>query len=254
VRTEQELSLARARGDRWLPERDARSVSDAAAFVDSVGFALLFPADRFAAPSLYEAVAGPDAVAWQHGMGEAESAVWDWKDELPASGTAWYGKFLFKRASLLSPKALGLLYRGAGDIDDYRGFDLGPEARRIAQALAVAPVSSAVLRGDIIGDRAAYERGITELHRSLLVTTAGVAEQRSGWPASVIDLTCRRFDVGGTADDDAAAALFLDTVLTATPAQLARAFGWTAAVAKTVLARLVAAGRVRAGADGHTVL
>jgi hypothetical protein len=173
--------------------------------------------------------------------------VWEWKDQLPEARAAWYGKFLFRRASLLSPAMLALLYPGAGDIDDFRDFDLGPHARRIGEALMVGPLSSAVLRNEIVGDKASYEKGIAELHRQLLVTTAGVEEQRSGWPASIIDLTCRRFDVGGAADPLAAAEAFLGTVRAAKPADLARAFGWPAAEARTVLDRLAATGAVRLG-------
>jgi hypothetical protein len=60
VRTDS-LALAGARGQRWLPDRPVQSIEDAARFVDDVGFALLFPSDRPTAPSLWEAVAGPDA-------------------------------------------------------------------------------------------------------------------------------------------------------------------------------------------------
>ncbi|MFD0596964.1 hypothetical protein ACFQZ4_35800 [Catellatospora coxensis] len=100
---DQELVLARARGDRWLPETRPQTVEEAGRFVDDVGCALLFPAANTLAPSLYETVAEEDAVAWADGMGEAESTVWTWKDALPEAGLAWYGRFLFRRASLLSP-------------------------------------------------------------------------------------------------------------------------------------------------------
>lgn len=236
-----ELALARARGERWLPEARPDTLAAAGDFVDRVGFALLFPADNALAPSLYETVAEDDAVAWAQGMGEAESTVWTWKDALPEAGRAWYGKFLFRRASLLSPELLRLLYAGPGEPDDHEDLDLSREAHVIARALLTGPLTSSALR-ELVGDRAAYERAITELQRRLLVTSAGVREQRAGWPASIVDLTCRRFEVGGGHDPVGAARRYVDTAVEATPAQLARAYGWTAATARAHLDTLVAQG------------
>jgi hypothetical protein len=234
------LALAGARGGRWLPARRLRSAKEAARFVDDVGFALLFPTDRPTAPSLWEAVAGPEAAPFAHGMGPAESMVWTWKDLLPEAGLAWYGRFLHQRASLLSRPVLAALYPGRGEPDDHRAVSLPPEAQRIAEALRAGPLPSSALRA-LVGHRGRYDRAIHELHRHLLVTTAGVHEQRSGWPAAVIDLTCRRFDVGGGADHRYATARFLDTMVEAAPEELARAYRWPPAAARAALDDLVAA-------------
>src|SRR5262245_114190 len=99
-------ALAGARGRRWLPVERLGSIEDAAGFVKDVGFALLFPVDRPIAPSLWEAVAGPDARPFAEGMGAAESLVWTWKDRLPEAGYAWSGRFVYGRASLLSLQLL----------------------------------------------------------------------------------------------------------------------------------------------------
>jgi hypothetical protein len=230
-----ELALARTRGTRWRPARPVNSIEAAARYVDRLGFALLFPTERADAPALYEAVAGEDAIPFQNGMGPAESAVWTWKDELPAAGLAWYGRFLYGRACLLSPTLLRALYPGAGEPDDHEALELPPGSHRIVEALITGPLSSAALR-EIIGDRRRYDRAVNALHRNLLVTSAGVEEQRSGWPAVVLELTCRLFDVGGGPDHPYATERFLDTMVDATPAQLARAYGWPVAEARTRLA------------------
>lgn len=248
-----DLALARARGKRWLPARRLASLKAAGRFIDDVGFALLFPADGALAPSLYEAVAGPDAVAWATGMGEAESTVWTWKDALPLAGSAWSGKFIYRRGSLLSPRLLSLLYPGEGELDDHRRLDLGREAHRIADALLTGPLPSSALR-ELVGDRNRYDRAITELQRQLLVTAAGVHEQRSGWPATIIDLTVRRFEVGGGPDRAAAAGTYLGTVLAAKPAQLTRAFGWDARAARQAMDGLVEAGTARQVAGTYRVI
>jgi hypothetical protein len=71
------------------------------------------------------------------------------------------------------------------------------------------------------------------LQRNLLVTSCGVRAHRTGWPASVIDLTCRLFDIGGGGlDREYATACFVDTMREATPAHLARAYGWPTGVAR----------------------
>jgi hypothetical protein len=232
--------LTGARGERWSPVRLLRSIEDAAAFVDDVGFALLFPVDRPIAPSLWEAVAGPDATPFAEGMGRAESLVWNWKDQLPEAGFAWSGRFLHGRASLLSPRLLAALYPGHGQPDDDRAFPLPPEAHEIAEALRAGPLSSSALRS-VVRDRGRYGRAIRELQRRLLVTSAGVREQRSGWPAVVLELTCHRFDVGAT-DLRYAITRFLDTMIEATPLELARVYQWPAAAARAALDDHVATG------------
>jgi hypothetical protein len=227
-------ALGRARGDRWLPVPLVTAIDEAAAYVDGVGFAVLFPAERIESPSLWEAVAGPDAVPFAAGMGPAESQVWAWKDELPKAGLAWYGKFVYKRASLLSPRLLTALYAGAGEPTDYLAFDLPDAAHRIADALMTGPLPTAALR-EIVGDRGRYSTAIAALQRHLLVTSAGVRESRTGWPAAVVDLTCRLFEVGGGLDYAYATGRFLDTMIEATPGQLSRTYGWPAATARTHL-------------------
>jgi hypothetical protein len=235
-------ALGRARGDRWLPDQPVTSLDEAARFIDDVGFALLFPADRIQAPSLWEAVAGPDAVPFAEGMGPAEADVWTWKDELPKAGLAWYGKFLHKRASLVSPRLLSALYPGDGEPADHEAFELPAEAHQLAEALMTGPLTSAALR-ELIGDRGRYDRAMAALQRNLLVTSCGVHRQRAGWPAAVFELTCRLFDVGGGQDRWYAAERFLDTMVEATPGELARAYGWPAVTARAQFDALGAAQR-----------
>ena len=208
------------------------TLDEAAAFVDEFGFAVLFPAPGIDLPSLYEAVAGPGAVPFATGMDEAESLVWSWKDELPRAGLAWYGKFLYRRASLLSPRLLAALYAGPGHDDDHRSLELSREAHQIADALRPGPLTTAALR-EIVGNRSRYERAMGELYRQLLVTSGGVEPQRSGWPAGVVELTCRAFPVGGQLDRGYATRRLLSIVDEATPRELARAFGWPIATARS---------------------
>lgn len=237
------LALGQARAKRWwVAGRRVGSIERAAAFVEDVGLALLFPTPRVLAPSLWEAVAGDDAEPFATGMGAHEQKVWAWKDELPRRRLCWYGAYLGSRGSLLSPVLLAALYPGAGEVDDHESLPLSPAAHEIARALAGGPAPSASLRR-LVGDRNRYQRGVVELQRMLIVTTAGVEENRTGWPSALFDLTCRRFSVGDGRDHGLAAARFLDTGLEVTPAELARTFRWPTALARAALDELVRAGR-----------
>jgi hypothetical protein len=248
-----DVRLGRARARRWwVSGRRVKSIERAAAFVDDVGFALLFPAPRALAPSLWEAVTGEDVEPFAAGMGTDEQRVWTWKDELPRRGLAWYGAFVAGRGSLLSPGLLAALYPGAGQVDDHESLPLSAAAHEIARALVVEPLPSAFLR-TLIGDRNRYQRAVAELQRQLLVTTAGVQESRTGWPSALVELTCRRFDVGGRHDPSLVAAQFLDTMLQATPADLARALRWPMLQARARLDQLVDAGQATSKADCYRV-
>jgi len=243
-RPDGEVELGRARERRWwLRGRRVRSIARAGAFVEDVGFALLFPSERVLAPSLWEAVAGEDAEPFATGMEVNEQRVWSWKDDLPRRGVAWYGNFVAGRSSFLSPSLLRWLYPASGGTDDHLDLDLSPTAHEIATALAEGPQPSARLRA-LVGDRGRYQRAAVELQRQLLVTTAGVHEQASGWPSSVLDLTCRRFDVGTGQDHLAAAELFIGVVLEASAGDLARTFRWPIGTARGHLDALVPAARV----------
>jgi hypothetical protein len=59
--------------------------------------------------------------------------------------------------------------------------------------------------------------------RQLVITTAGSTNTEPGGPRRCSS-TCRRFQVGAGTDHGLAASRFLDTMLQATPADLARAF------------------------------
>src|SRR5215217_7779114 len=117
-------SLMSERGDRWLPAEPVRTLDAAAAFVDDVGIALLFPADKPIAPSLWEAIAGPDAEPFAAGMNDDETLAWEFKDALPAASLAWSGKFVQGRNTLLAPRLLASLYPGAGHPDDHQSLHL----------------------------------------------------------------------------------------------------------------------------------
>jgi len=243
---DRDLELAEARGRRWwIDEPRVETIEQAAAFVTDVHCALLFPFETIALPSLWEAIAGPDEVAFTT-WGPNEDRIWAWKDELAARGLAWYGKLVRKRATLLSPVLLADLYPGNGDVDDFRRLPLGADAARVAGALAGGPLPQSILREEVgltgKAGKGRFDRAMIDLQRHLLVTHAGVWEQEAGWPAAVIALTASVFDVGGRRDPVAAAAKYVTTALEVTAAELGRAFAWPVVEARAALDALVAQG------------
>src|SRR5438094_690781 len=185
------MELAAERAKRWWQTRPpVRTIQRAAAFVDDVGLALLFPARGVELPSLYNAASERLADnLWTVEWGPEAERVWQWKDELPLGGRAWYGKFLGGRASLLSPALLADLYPRSGRPDDFTKAPLGEDARRIAEVVLLSgPTSTAALREELGLDgkkgQARFSRALAELGRHLVVTNFGVEDHGPGWPAA----------------------------------------------------------------------
>lgn len=246
--------LERARARRWwLSKRKVASLQRAAAFVDDVGFALLFPNKGVALPCLYDVASDKPLFSPAGDWGPDADRVWGWKDELPRRGLAWYGRFVRGRPSLLAPSLLADLYPRAGRPDDFEDADLSPPAHRIARILLRSgPQSTGALREalDVEGKRAndAFYRTIAELGRALVITHFGVEDEGAGWPVPVLELTPRAFRIpprrGETAERRLSAAdRYLDTMLVAAPHELGNAFGWGAAAARRTLEDLVERGR-----------
>jgi hypothetical protein len=261
--------LAAARRSRWWQTgRPVRSMKRAAAFVDDVGFALLFPKHTEEFPSLWATVSDRAAASITDEWSPEMERMWGWKDELPRAGLTWYGRFVRGRPSFLSPALLVDLYPRAGDPGDFVDLDLSPTARRVADFLLInGPSPSALLREvtDAQGTKgqARFTKAMGELGRALVVTHFGTQESGSGWPSAVLELTARAFPVGvrprrarvSPGHEDArlrAAGRFLDTMLRVRAYELGNAFGWGADAARDALDRLVAQGA--AAPDGNAYL
>jgi hypothetical protein len=70
----------------WQTGRPIRSIGWAGAFVEDVGFALLFPTAGMALPSLYETACEQPVPLVETGWGPDEQRGWGWKDALPRKG------------------------------------------------------------------------------------------------------------------------------------------------------------------------
>lgn len=188
-----------------MSPRLVRSLRGAAAFVDRVGLAVVFPSDDLVLPSLWEAVAGDEEIRWSTRDPEGRfveftpefARVWRWKDELPEQRLVCVGKHVRGRAALVSLQLLGALYGltgRPGKTDDFRGEELSPVELAVAEAaLDHGPCTSPELHELTGHERKHVQRAIDRLQRRLVLTGAGAQEQDRGWPAVVFDVLARRY-------------------------------------------------------------
>lgn len=252
--------LAQARTERWwLTTRSVASLARAGAFIDDVGFALLFPHEGVVLPTLYDAVSDLPLSTIKDYWGPDATRVWTWKDQLPRRGLAWYGRFLRGRPSFLAVRLLADLYPRAGRPDDFEDAVLSTAARRIATILLRSgPQSRAALR-EALGvagrrQRDAFSAAVAELSSLLVVTHFGLEEAGAGWPTTILELTSRAFEIPCRPNPGAthlrAARWFVDTMLETRPQELARTFGWDVGRARDMLEDLVASGHAARSEQG----
>jgi hypothetical protein len=231
-----------------------RTVEAAAAFVDRVGLATLFPKADVVLASLWEATAGPGRVEW--GVQDTETGkwemtpefglVWGWKDDLPARRLAAAGKHCGSFVLLVAPRLLPALYAVTGrrgEPHDFRETDLNDLQRDVAEAvLAHGPATGPRIRELLAtDDRRRVAAAIDGLQRHFVLTSVGVTEQRQGWGANTFDLVARHWgrELRSLPPDREARAVLARTVLDAagelSSADLAGALGWRTRVAAAIL-------------------
>ena len=191
-----------ARGDR--PRREARlrrvggiaSIRGAAAWVDRVGLAALFPTDDLVLPSLWEAVTGKPVV--DRDFAPDVALVWGWKDELPEPEARLRGEAPRRPRLARLARAAARPLRAHGPERAAGGLPRrGALARRAGRRRGVARVRPDQQRGAAEPRRAraeARERGgASRLQRRLVLTAAGRQEHERGWPSVVFDILPRRY-------------------------------------------------------------
>ncbi len=252
--------------------RRIATIRGAAAWVDRVGLAVLYPNEALVLPSLWEALTGREDVDWAEREDGGRfvdftpdfARVWRWKDELPEQRLVCAGKHLGGRASLVSLRALPNLYAltgRAGRADDFRDEELSPVERDIAEAvLASGPISTAELP-ELAGHEGKRVSAATaRLQRRLVLTAAGRQERDRGWPAVVLDLLPRRYGhrLSNLPDLEDARTALASVVLRLTPelsaADLAAVIGGPRREAAVALDRLVEDGKARSrDAGGYSL-
>ena len=165
-----------------------RTREQAAAWIDEVGVALLYPNGDFVLPSLWEAMTGHQDMDWE---APETWKVWAWKDELPARRLACVGLHVARTSSLVSPALVGAVFALTADARaalEGLELELAEAAHEIGR-----PATRRELRLLVGADKRLGDRAINALQRKLVLTNAGVDTEGSGWGATLHDLLERRW-------------------------------------------------------------
>jgi hypothetical protein len=217
-----------------------RTLAAAAAWVDDVGLALLFPKPDVVLPSLWEQVNGSAErnwsirdedgkfVSWSEPMG----FLWPAKDELPEQGLVCVGKHLARVVACVAPRLVPLLVAANREpVEDDPIVDAVRE---------LGPLTSPQLRAATGLDKKTVDRTIASLHHGLLLTSSHLVEQDGPWGALAHDLLdCKWAVPKRLPARDAArrelAALVLGAAHELSAADLAGCFGWRRKEAAAIL-------------------
>lgn len=234
--------------------RRVRTIQDAARLINTVGFCLLFAstnASRIELPSLFEAVKGRrDAHIedWDHDS----DLVWGWKNDLPATRRAYYGKALTGKPIFISLAMLPhVIALGAPENipQAYARGRISQEAKRAHDTLAaMGPTPTMALRTATGLDNTRYHRALDELQRALVILPVGATLEQGAWASQIFDLVARWFprqwERARTIDADAArralAQKYVATVIACTAPMISRAFGLPRAQIAVTVEDLVA--------------
>ena len=176
----------------------ARTLEQAAAWLDDVGLALLLSNGDYVLPSLWEAVAGHSEVEWgvQNEAGKwvftkEMDRVWTWKDDLAQRRLACVGLHLARTSSLVAPRLVSAVYALTQDARaTLEGLEL--ELSEAAAELG-RPATRRELRLLVGADKRLGDRAVNALQRKLVLTNAGLDTEGSGWGATLHDLFARRW-------------------------------------------------------------
>ncbi|HST18364.1 MAG TPA: crosslink repair DNA glycosylase YcaQ family protein [Gaiellaceae bacterium] len=222
------------------------TIEAAAAWVDRVGLALLFPKADVVLPSLWEQVNGstdenwavrePDGtfVRWTEEMG----FLWNAKDELPSRNLVCVGKHLARVTALIAPPLLPSVCAQAD-----RSVPDGPAADVLDAVREHGPLTGPQLRDLLGAAKKDVDRAVTLLHRRLLLTSSHLVAQEVGWSALAHDLVDRKWRLPERLPPPEEARRELAGLLLAragelTAADLTGALGWKRALCATVLDEL----------------
>jgi hypothetical protein len=182
-----------------------RSIEEARAFVDEVGFCYLWPIKGAELPNLLHAIAGRARTVPEEHADPDGSRCWGWKDQSLDKKWWYYGKLLRRRATLVSLELLPAFYacsENYGDLDDYLveylDGKMTAEAKRIYEALLDrGPLDTVRLRREsrmsAESAKSRFDRALVELQVGLKVLPVGVAEAGAWRYAFVYEIVQRHF-------------------------------------------------------------
>jgi DNA glycosylase AlkZ-like len=222
-----------------------RTLQEAAAWVDDVGLALVFPKADVVLPSLWEQVSGSaeanwavrdedgSFVRWTDEMG----FLWSAKDALPGAGLVCVGRHLARAVACIAPRLLPVVVAANGAESD------DPVAEAVREH---GPLTTRMVREATGLGKKEVDRAIASLHRDLVLTHAHLVEDEGSWGTLAHDLLARKWPLGRLPDREPArrelATLVLSRAGELSAADLAAVFGWRRREAAALLDQ-VGAGR-----------
>lgn len=248
-----------------------RSARAALTFVDDVGLCSTFYRFPEGLPCLWEAVAGRRAPRWpRHSHHDTGIALtWELKDVLPARREVYYGKLVRGRPVLVALDLVPAFYalvrgrqRARDYLEEYGAGRLTLTAKRIMDSLSREhPQYTRGLRAECFmlepGKTREFERAMGELQQGLwVVKTEERYEPSFSYRWDLIEewLPAPVAEGRRLARPRALEQLFrryLRTAVYSTPARMSRLFSVPSAEVEATVARLAAAGAVRAGVPVH---
>ena len=174
----EEIELYRDKKWRRDPERRVETVYDAEAFVDEVGFCSTLTDSRKVGPSLYIAVCGRrDAHSPRNVQKDPETSLtWTLKDQVMRRGRCFYGKVLHGQSTFIAPRLLPAFNALFGCTRSLEKKVLTSDAQAILKVLRSEwEMATRDLReASGIGDRARFNKALTQLQRCLKVIPSEV--------------------------------------------------------------------------------
>jgi hypothetical protein len=251
-----------------MPERRVKTIEEARAFVEEMGFCHFWPIKGVEMPNLFHAIAGRARdVPHEHDDPDI-SKCWGWKDHSLDKKWWYYGKLLRRRATLVSLDMLPYFYalsENYGDLRDYlqeyEDGKLTAEARAIYEAiLENGPLDTVRLRREARmsaeSAKTRFDRALVELQVGLKVIPIGVAQAGAWNYAFVYEILQRHFpelperarSIGRGEARRVLVGQYLDNVVAADRAMIAKVFHvlkWTPMELERTVAMLLEEGTVR---------
>jgi hypothetical protein len=240
------------RGSELPWPHQVKTTADAVRFTDHFGFCVLFPVKNVPLASLYYAMSKHRDVRWD----KYAQLIWKWKDELPKKRRAFYGKYFKGRGTFLSLKFLPQFLATHSTAIEPREAEEFYKTGRVSHDvlelwLALAkhgPLATLELRHackmESLAGNKRFKKAMLELQGLLIVTHSGTEQETEAWASNRFDLVVRVFprqlaEARKISAEDARVAIavkYKSLYPGATPAQIARLFGWTKAQAVAALA------------------
>ena len=263
-----EIKRRRDHNYHRTPERRLRTVEEARAFVEEVGFCHFWPIKDIEMPNLFHAIAGRErSVPHEHDDPDI-GKCWGWKDDSLDKKWWYYGKLLRRRATLVSLEMLPYFYalsENYGALDDYlQEYEegrLSAEAKAVYEALLEqGPLDTVRLRREARlsaqSAKARFDRALVELQVGLKIVPVGVAEAGAWDYAFVYELLPRWFPeipeqaraIGRGEARRMLVQRYLDNVVAADREMIARVFHvmhWTPNELERTLTMLLQAGAIQ---------